>query len=81
MPVRGVPYLITKRFLYAGRASGTRFKRPARGYERRKEKMSLTVIVHRVSQGLHSAIERGFRTLIWPSSDLFGRINECLKKK
>lgn len=29
-------------FLYAGRASGTRLRIPASGYERRKEKMSLT---------------------------------------
>ncbi len=31
-----------KRFFKAGFSSGTRFKRPASGYERRKEVMSLT---------------------------------------
>jgi hypothetical protein len=31
-----------KRFFKAGFSSGTRFKRPANGYERRKEVMSLT---------------------------------------
>ena len=32
-----------KRFFNAGFSSGTRFRRPARGYERRKEVISLTV--------------------------------------